>query len=83
MDRVDIHIDVPAVPYKRFRQCVVRNPCESIRSRVVAARSVRLHRFYDEHIYTNAQMGTAATQVLRTHGRLRKDHAVTEPSSPG
>src|SRR6185369_185264 len=28
-----------------------------IRTRVIAARSVQLRRFYDEHIYTNAQMG--------------------------
>jgi magnesium chelatase family protein len=57
MDRIDIQIDVPAVPYKELSTVRGAESSESIRSRVVAARSIQLRRFYDEHIYTNAQMG--------------------------
>ena len=64
MDRIDIQIDVPAVPYKELSTVRGAESSESIRSRVVAARTVQLRRFYDEHIYTNAQMGP---RQLRKH----------------
>src|SRR4029079_19428238 len=56
MDRIDIQIDVPAVPYKELATVGGTESSETIRTRVIAARSVQLRRFYDEHIYTNAQM---------------------------
>jgi magnesium chelatase family protein len=58
MDRIDIQIDVPAVPYKELAAARGAESSETIRARVMSARSVQLRRFYDDHIYTNAQMGT-------------------------
>ena len=57
MDRIDIQIDVPAVPYKELSNSRSAESSEIIRTRVMSARSVQQRRFYDEHIYTNAQMG--------------------------
>jgi magnesium chelatase family protein len=57
MDRIDIQVDVPAVPYKELANSRTPESSETVRTRVIAARSVQLRRFYDEHIYTNAQMG--------------------------
>jgi magnesium chelatase family protein len=57
MDRIDIQMDVPAVPYKELSNTRGAESSETIRHRVVAARNVQLRRFFDEHIYTNAQMG--------------------------
>jgi magnesium chelatase family protein len=57
MDRIDIQIDVPAVPYKELANTRHAEYSETIRHRVVAARNIQLRRFFDEHIYTNAQMG--------------------------
>jgi magnesium chelatase family protein len=57
MDRIDIQIDVPAVPYKELSNSRATESSETIRMRVVAARNVQLRRFFDEKIYTNAQMG--------------------------
>ena len=57
MDRIDIQIDVPAVPYKELANARTAESSEMIRTRVVNARSVQLRRFYDEKIYSNAQMG--------------------------
>ena len=57
MDRIDIQIDVPAVPYKELATSRGAESSEVIRARVVAARSTQLRRFFDERIYTNAQMG--------------------------
>ena len=57
MDRIDIQVDVPAVPYKDLTGARVAESSETIRHRVVAARNTQLRRFFDEHIYSNAQMG--------------------------
>jgi magnesium chelatase family protein len=57
MDRIDIQVDVPAVPYKDLAGGRIAESSETIRHRVVAARNIQLRRFFDEHIYSNAQMG--------------------------
>src|SRR5437762_12039695 len=57
MDRIDIQVDVPAVPYKDLAGGRVAESSETIRYRVVAARNTQLRRFFDEHIYSNSQMG--------------------------
>jgi magnesium chelatase family protein len=57
MDRIDIQVDVPAVPYKDLAGGRAAESSEIIRHRVVAARNTQLRRFFDEHIYSNAQMG--------------------------
>jgi magnesium chelatase family protein len=57
MDRIDIQIDVPAVPYKELANARTAESSEVIRMRVIAARNLQLRRFFDEKIYTNAQMG--------------------------
>jgi magnesium chelatase family protein len=57
MDRIDIQIDVPAVPYKELANTRAAESSETIRMRVVAARNLQQRRFFDERIYTNAQMG--------------------------
>jgi magnesium chelatase family protein len=64
MDRIDIQIDVPAVPYKELSNSRAAESSETIRLRVVAARNVQFRRFFDEKIYTNAQMGP---RHLRKH----------------
>ncbi len=64
MDRIDIQIDVPAVPYKELSNARAAESSEMIRMRVVAARNIQLRRFFDEKIYTNAQMGP---RHLRKH----------------
>jgi len=60
MDRIDIHIDVPAVNYKEMRSGSDPESSASIRERVLRARAVQLQRFSGstrERVYCNAQMG--------------------------
>jgi len=57
LDRIDIHIEVPAV---RYRELMGRSSGESsaaIRERVNHARSLQLARFAKTSLYCNAQMG--------------------------
>ena len=58
MDRIDIHIDVPAVNYKEMRSTSVPESSLQIRERVMNARQIQLSRFshLKEKLYCNAQM---------------------------
>src|SRR6202522_2267095 len=60
LDRIDIHIDVPAVNYKEMRSGAEPESSAKIRERVMRARDVQLERFHlgGERIYANAQMGS-------------------------
>jgi magnesium chelatase family protein len=60
MDRIDIHIDVPAVNYKEMRGSSEPENSASIRERVVRARTRQLERFQGqkEPLYCNAQMSS-------------------------
>ena len=58
LDRIDIHIEVPAVPYKELSADYAGEPSVEIRKRVVAARDIQQERFKGEKIYCNGQMKT-------------------------
>lgn len=57
LDRIDIHIEVPAVP---FRDLANRGPCgetsEEIRRRVVAATAIQAERFAGSTVRFNSRM---------------------------
>jgi magnesium chelatase family protein len=60
LDRIDIHIDVPAVNYKEMRSGAEPESSARIRERVMRARGSQLERFASsprEKLYCNAQMG--------------------------
>jgi magnesium chelatase family protein len=81
MDRIDIQVDVPAVPYKDLSGGRAAESSEMIRYRVVAARNTQLRRFFDEHIYCNAQMGPRHIRkycVLSTECEKIMENAVTK-----
>lgn len=58
MDRIDIHIDVPAVKFNelRGRGIPAGESSEEIRERVVRARAVQLQRFGSNGVYSNSAM---------------------------
>ena len=58
LDRIDIHIDMPAVRFQELRQDAGGELSEGIRERVVKARERQLERFQGEKIYCNAQMSS-------------------------
>jgi magnesium chelatase family protein len=72
MDRIDIHIDVPAVNYKELRSNSTPEDSATIRDRVLRAREVQLNRFAaaGERIYSNAQMGP---RQIRMYCELSSD----------
>ena len=56
LDRIDIHMDVPAVKYKELSSSDLSEGSAVIRERVAAARRIQLQRFSAERIFSNAQM---------------------------
>lgn len=56
MDRIDIHIDVPAVGYQDLMSLSPGESSEDIRARVMKARAVQANRFKQTKIHCNAQM---------------------------
>jgi magnesium chelatase family protein len=59
LDRIDIHIDVPAVNYKEIRSTIEPENSAAIRERVVRARDIQLQRLASSSknkVYCNAQM---------------------------
>ncbi len=59
LDRIDIHIEVPAVNFKELDQSRTGESSNEIRNRVIKARQIQSDRFKDlKHIYKNADMGS-------------------------
>jgi magnesium chelatase family protein len=58
LDRIDIHIEVPAVKYRELTDRSAGETSAAIRERVNHARDLQLARFRGGTIYCNAQMGT-------------------------
>jgi magnesium chelatase family protein len=72
LDRIDIHIEVPAVQYRELRGGAASESSAVIRGRVLKARGFQRERFASarEKIYSNAQMGT---RQIRAHCELGAD----------
>ena len=58
LDRIDIHIDMPAVKYRELRDDSGGETSTQIRERVMKARDRQLERYQGEKIYSNAQMSS-------------------------
>ncbi len=56
VDRIDIHIEVPAVSFSKLRSRSGQLDSAAMRKAVVAARAVQAERFGDQVIMTNARM---------------------------
>lgn len=63
LDRIDIHIDVPAVNFKELRgkDVPLGDSSETIRARVIKAREIQLERFAGDGVYSNSAM--SPTQI--------------------
>lgn len=70
LDRIDIHIEVPAVPYKELSTEISGEKSETIRERVVRARMLQLERFRGDKIYCNGQM---KTRHIKKYCKLKED----------
>lgn len=58
LDRIDLHIDVPAVPFRELSTDYSGESSQQIRDRVINVRKVQLERFKKDGIFANGQMKT-------------------------
>ncbi len=63
LDRIDLHIEVPAVKYKELSSKADGESSQEIRERVVAAREIQMRRFAGRKgMYCNADMQSKEIQ---------------------
>ena len=67
LDRIDLHIEVPAVPFSELSATREGTSSQSMRDIVASARQIQAERFHDSKSRTNAQM---TTRELRKHCHL-------------
>jgi magnesium chelatase family protein len=81
LDRIDIHIEVPAVKYKELRAPSSSEDSAAVRSRVIEARSRQTARFRGEKkTYSNAQMSSKMIRkfcVINEDGEKLMENAIT------
>ncbi len=64
MDRIDLHIEVPAVKYKELSSKAEGESSQQIRARVVSAREIQMKRFVGRKgMYCNADMQSKDIQI--------------------
>ncbi len=70
LDRIDIQIEVPAVPFRDLAAAQGSEPSAAVRERVNRAREIQLSRFGRRRIVCNAQMGSRdLSRYCRLNGR--------------
>jgi magnesium chelatase family protein len=67
LDRIDLHVEVPSVPYDRLVEHAAGEPSAMVRARVLGARARQHERFAGSVFHTNARMTSAD---LRRHASL-------------
>jgi len=70
LDRIDLHVEVPAVKYDELSALPTGERSEDIRKRVNVSREIQLERFRTESMFSNSQM---SPKQLRKYCQLNKD----------
>jgi magnesium chelatase family protein len=67
-DRIDIHLEVVPVPFRKLDEKEASEKSEQIRERVIKARQIQQNRFHDmKEVYCNAQM---SSRMIREYVEL-------------
>lgn len=73
LDRIDLHIEVPAVPFEELRGRKPGSDSTGMRTRIAAARAVQARRYAGTACRTNADL---SGRLLEAHCRLEaEEHA--------
>jgi len=62
LDRIDLHVDVPAVPYEDLRRTRSEMDSATMRGHILAARSIQADRYQGRHFSLNAELDGAALE---------------------
>ena len=64
LDRIDIHVEVPRVPFEKLSSKRSGEPSATVRERVEIARAVQRERFDDLNLRSNSDMGPAEIRLF-------------------
>jgi len=81
LDRIDIHIEVPAIKYRELSDNKDAESSLMIKARVEKARVIQRERFKEDKIFCNAQMNSKLTKrhcVLQDEAKSLLKMAMTE-----
>lgn len=70
LDRIDLHLHVPAVDVEKLSGVSVPESSGEVRRRVITARKIQLARFKGSGIYTNAEM---SNQQIKNYCQLDEE----------
>ncbi len=70
LDRIDIHIDVPAVPFRELSDKTVGTTSSDMREQVIRARAAQRQRFADDPAAVNGKM---TPRQIRAHCQLERN----------
>jgi magnesium chelatase family protein len=81
LDRIDIHIEVPAVKYKELRAPSSAEDSAAVRQRVIHSRDRQMSRYHaDKKTYANAQMSPKMIRkycAISPEGEKLLENAIT------
>jgi predicted ATPase with chaperone activity len=78
LERIDIHIEVPAVKYKELRAPSSSEDSAAVRQRVIDGRNRQAERYRDDKkTYSNAQMMPKMIRSLILTPRKTLSHAIS------
>jgi magnesium chelatase family protein len=83
MDRIDIHVEVPRVPFEKLTSSRLGESSAEIRERVEAARARQSERFAGQALICNADMGPSEVRkvcVLDDTGKRLMQSAMNQMS---
>lgn len=81
IDRIDIHVEVPAVPFRELRTGADGTSSSAMRDDVIAARERQRDRFAESTVQVNARMGSKQIRQwceLDDSGEMILQQAMTE-----
>mgnify|MGYP000623536241 FL=1 len=64
MDRIDIHVEVPRVPFEKLTARHRGESSEAVRARVEQSRVIQAERFKDSSLFCNADMGPSEVKAI-------------------
>jgi magnesium chelatase family protein len=83
LDRIDLHIEVPAVPYKDLKEASSSNDSQAMRESIARARDIQEKRYKGLPFFTNSQLSGKWLNNYCSIGRDEHDFLETAVTTLG
>lgn len=83
LDRIDLHVEVPAVPYRELRDPLPGMSSAEMRKRIAEARELQAGRYKNAGIFTNAELSGKLLEEFAPLGKTEHDFLESAAASLG